>query len=86
MLCCPPTAPQAGNYLPSSPGSTVQGSGSGEGRNPHSLSSCSSLSHLPEGRRNFTKIPPAIPTSPPHSPHQLPCKEKAVLQTGRGLP
>lgn len=80
----PSPAPQAGPYLPNSQGSTARGSESGEGRSPHSLSSCSSLNHLPEGRKNFTKTPPAmpVPTSPPHRPP----KERTVLQTGRSLP
>lgn len=42
-------------YLLSSQDSTVQGSGWGEGRSPRSLSSYSSRSHLPKGRKNFTK-------------------------------
>lgn len=56
VACC--VAPQAGNYLLNSRDSTAQGSELGEGRSPHSLSSCSSLSHLPEGRKNFTNTPP----------------------------
>lgn len=86
--CC--VAPQAGNYLQNSPGSTVQGSELGEGRSPRSPSSCSSLSRLPEGRKDFTKTPPVTPgpASPPRSTLPAPPvpQGRAVLQTGRGLP
>lgn len=71
---CSPPHTQAETYLPNSPGSTVQGSELGEGRSPHSLSSCSSLSHLPEGRRNFTRTPPVtpVPASTPYSTLPVP--------------
>lgn len=82
-----PTPPQAEHYLPNSLGSTVPGFESGEGRSPHSLSSCSSLSHLPGGMNNFTKTPLAtpVPTSPPHSTLPAPPKERAVLRVGQAL-
>jgi hypothetical protein len=68
------------DYLLNSLGSTVQGSGWGGGRSLRSPSSCSSLSHLPEGRR----------TSPrPHLGHQcpLPClKGATTLHTGHSCP
>lgn len=42
-------------YLLNSQGSTVPGPGWGEDKNPRSLSSYNSQSHLPKGRRDFTK-------------------------------
>lgn len=42
-------------YLLNNQDSTVQGSGWGQGKSPHSPSSCSLQNHLPKGRRDFTK-------------------------------
>lgn len=83
-----PPHPKTEHYLPNSLGSTVRGFESGEGRSPHSLSSCSSLSHLPGGRNNFTKTPLAHQSPPPHpTPPCQPPKRKgsAANWPGPGL-
>lgn len=87
MQCSTPHT-QAETYLPNSPGSTVQGSELGEGRSPHSLSSCSSLSHLPEGRRNFTRTPPVtpVPASTPYSTLPIPPEKGQCCKLPEGCP
>lgn len=84
----PPLTPQAEHYLPNSLGSTVRGFESGEGRSPHNLSSCSSLSHLPGGRNNFTETPLAtpVPTSPSHSTLPAPQKKGQCCELARTWP
>lgn len=88
VLCCPTPHPKTEHYLPNSLGSTVRGFESGEGRSPHSLSSCSSLSHLPGGRKNFTKTPLAtpVPTSPPYSTLPVPQKKGQCCELARTWP
>ena len=84
----PSLPPQAEHYLPNSLGSTVPGFESGGGRSPHSLSACSSLSHLPGGMNNFTKTPLAtpVPTSPPHSTLPAPQKKGQCYKLARPWP
>lgn len=83
-----PPHTQAETYLPNSPGSTVQGSELGAGRSPHSLSSCSSLSHLPEGSRNFTRTPPVmpVPASTPYSTLPVPPEKGQRCKMPEGCP
>lgn len=74
-------------YLLNSQGSTVLGPGWGEGKNPRSLSSYNSRSHLPKGRRDFTKTWDSRPSFSTPQERQCCLLSKACPQRmpGRGF-